>query len=87
MLSHPEAIFRLGAATTAYPPKVAQGLPITGDHSPYHQPSEHLGAETADREASLHPYPGTQVRKNRDAPSATVAACSPSSGSSHTSPA
>lgn len=30
MLSHPEAIFRLGAATTGYPPKVAKRLPIPG---------------------------------------------------------
>ena|GEM_PF-2630815 len=66
---------------------VAKGLPITGAPSPYHQPNAHLGPETANREASLRPYPGTQVRKNRDAPSATVAACSPASGSSHTSPA
>jgi hypothetical protein len=28
MLSHPEAVFRLGTATTAYPLKVAQRLPI-----------------------------------------------------------
>jgi hypothetical protein len=37
MLSHLEAIFRLGAATTGYPLKVAKDLPIPGENSLPHR--------------------------------------------------